>query len=412
MSTFAAKLLRYFAPTLTKIREFTKRNTRSIGMDIITNDDLLVLAAHDEAPCVTMLLPAADGQPEERDRARLHLKNMLRDVRERLRTDGWRVPDIDDLLAPAAEKLGEPDFWRVSGTSLAFFLAPGLHRIYHLPQMVEPRVMVAPRFHIRPLLAYAENNARFYVLALSQKQVRLFLADRYEGREVGLEGVPTSIAEALAFEDPERQLQSHVTVPSPRGGGAMVFHGHAPTEEEKDRLLRYCREIDVPLRRHLRLDGAPLVLAGVAVLQTFFRQVSGYSHVLDRGLMGNRDHQSAHDLQQEAWPLVYDYLQEARQAARDRYRSLLGSERATSRLVDILMAAHTGRIDTLFVPCREMRWGAFDLARQKVTLHDEPQGEGIELIDLAAIQTLLHAGTVYAADDGEAEEPLAAILRY
>ena len=92
-----------------------------------------------------MLLPAADGQPEERERARVQLKSMLRDVRGMLRTAGWRVPDIDDLLAPAAEKLGEPDFWRLSGASLAFFLAPPVATVMPLAAtLAPPAAFLAP----------------------------------------------------------------------------------------------------------------------------------------------------------------------------------------------------------------------------------------------------------------------------
>jgi hypothetical protein len=49
-----------------------------------------------------------------------------------------------------------------------------------------------------------------------------------------------------------------------------------------------------------------------------------------------------------------------------------------------------------------------------VEVRDRPQPGDQDLLDLAAVQTLFHGGTVYAVDPGDVPDdaPVAALLRY
>jgi hypothetical protein len=105
-----------------------------------------------------------------------------------------------------------------------------------------------------------------------------------------------------------------------------------------------------------------------------------------------------------------------REAALDRYRQLVGVHPALalSYLRAIIPAAYAGRVDTLFVATGQRRWGSFDPLSGVLTLHDVAEPHDSELLDLAAIQTILHGGTVYAVAPEQMQElaSLAAIFRY
>jgi hypothetical protein len=60
------------------------------------------------------------------------------------------------------------------------------------------------------------------------------------------------------------------------------------------------------------------------------------------------------------------------------------------------------------------QWGRFDSDNDQVTIHSEAQAEDSDLIDLAAFQTLRHAGTIFVLKPGEipGDAPVSAILRY
>jgi hypothetical protein len=86
---------------------------------------------------------------------------------------------------------------------------------------------------------------------------------------------------------------------------------------------------------------------------------------------------------------------------------------ALDDLEQTVVAAHDARVRTLFAAFDAYRWGAFDPASRRVELHDRQAVNGDELLDLAAADTCLHGGTVYAVDRDEAprQQSLAATVR-
>ena len=84
----------------------------------------------------------------------------------------------------------------------------------------------------------------------------------------------------------------------------------------------------------------------------------------------------------------------------------------------MVAAAHDGRVDTLFTSVGARCWGSWDPEERKVELDghgDAPSPGSEDLCDLAAIQTFLHGGEVFAvpAEEVPAEgAPLAAIFRW
>ncbi len=84
---------------------------------------------------------------------------------------------------------------------MAFFLAPQVFHAYRVPLLLDELGVVAHRFHIKPLLPLLSGDGHFFVLALSQKAVRLLQGTQYSISEVELPGVPQGIAEALRYDE-------------------------------------------------------------------------------------------------------------------------------------------------------------------------------------------------------------------
>jgi hypothetical protein len=64
-----------------------------------------------------------------------------------------------------------------------------------------------------------------------------------------LVGLPKNLAEALRWDDPERQLQAHAAKGASTGGArpAPVYHGHGAgmlDEKVKNELLRFFQKLD------------------------------------------------------------------------------------------------------------------------------------------------------------------------
>jgi len=156
------------------------------------------------------------------------------------------------------------------------------------------------------------------------------------------------------------------------------------------------------------------MLAGVDYLHPIYREVNTYPHLMGDGIGGNPERLSAKDLHALAWAVVRPYFQKAQQEAIDRYKEFASSERASNRVRKIISAAYHGRIELLFVVPDFQQWGTFDPSTDELHLHKKEKTGDEDLLELAAIQTLLNGGTVYVVESGTMLDTgsLAAVFRY
>jgi hypothetical protein len=191
----------------------------------------------------------------------IRFKNLLAEADKRLVTAGVSSTDAQQLLDPAWQLLDDPEFWKYQSDGLVLFLARDFFRFHALPISFEELVVTTSRFHIKPLLKMFVGAGSFYILALSQNALRLFQGTQHSISELFPLGVPESLDDALRLDDPQKQLQLHTGGPASASNQGSIFHGHgAGADESKDRILRYCREIDTGLRPLLRNETPPLVL--------------------------------------------------------------------------------------------------------------------------------------------------------
>ncbi|HXT22513.1 MAG TPA: hypothetical protein VN923_17300, partial [Thermoanaerobaculia bacterium] len=172
---------------------------------------------------------------------RTRLKNLLRQAEEQLVARG--DSGVEELLAPGRELMGDTAFWQHPSDGLALFLAPGVTHHFQAGEPFRELAIAGDRFHLTPLLPLLNGNGHFHLLALSQKDVRLYMGDRETLHEVELRGVPRSVEEALHYEVSEHSLQFHSTPATPQTIGSRgrpsangqsvptgrrqgMFHGH------------------------------------------------------------------------------------------------------------------------------------------------------------------------------------------
>ena len=97
-----------------------------------------------------------------------------------------------------------------------------------------------------------------------------------------------------------------------------------------------------------------------------------------------------------------------------KFHRFFNTHRATDDLRQALLASYRGRIETLFVPVNRNAWGAIDPEGHVTAIHEERRLGDDDLLDVAAVQTLLHGGRVYAVpyEEMPSAQPLAAVMRY
>lgn len=382
-------------------------------MDMMTMDELQALFGRKLDWCVSLYLPA-HRRGREINQDPIRFKNLLSETEERLQNKGLRSPDVRKMLEPAQRLLQDFDFWRHQSDGLALFFTAEEFHFYRLPLAFAELIVISDRFHLKPLLPFFTNNGHFYILALSQNEVSLLEGTQHTVDEIDVENMPTSLAEALQYERFEKQLQFHTGTAARAGNRSAVFHGHDANDEDKNRLLRWFHKLDDQLSALLAGEQSPLVLAGVEYLFPIYQEANTYPHLLNEGIEGNPEELKPEDLHAQAWPLVETVFAQAQEEAVARYGQLASSGQATTDLQEAVLAAHHGRVDVLFVAAGVQVWGNYSPNLNTISVHEDPDLGDDDLLDLAAIQTILNGGIVYVVEPEQVpgQTPLAALFRY
>jgi hypothetical protein len=157
-----------------------------------------------------------------------------------------------------------------------------------------------------------------------------------------------------------------------------------------------------------------MIIAAVDFEVPIFKQATSYPQVLEESISGNPEDISPQDLHSRALEIIDPIFGRETQDRLASYGELLGSDRTSSDLEEVVKAAFHGRVDVLFVSRGEQRWGYFDPAKEEIQLVQADTPGAIDLLDFAAAQTLLNSGTVYALQPEEMPQnaTVAALFRY
>ncbi len=321
-------------------------------------------------PCISVYLGAKGNA--------LEWKECLRTLDPKMEQNGTEARELLatisdwEQVAPA----GEPH-----GKSIAVFRSPETFRVTWVDEQVKSRAVVGPHFYIRPLLAELTRDKTFYILALSQKNVRLLRCTSRSSEEIALPGASSS-----EHEDPE----------------------------DKDEYLpKFYKQIDHGVNETLRGKTEPVVLAGVEYELALYQKINSYPHLASECVQGAPNSLKAGEMHARALDAILRCYEKKVDEALAEYNHRVGGG-ATNRLKEVITAAHDGRVLILLVSDSLESTGSFDEATHRVKGRETGTPDDEDLINDAAVQTILHAGQVLVAPNGKMPNgaPLAAIFRY
>ncbi|MBR9975818.1 MAG: hypothetical protein KFF77_09580 [Bacteroidetes bacterium] len=382
-------------------------------MDIMTLNELRPLAERHEEPCISLYMPTHRIWSEAPQDI-IRFRNLIKRAAERIDS---LYPDDNEaraLLDPARELVDDDEFWRYQSDGLALFLSPDYFETFRVARSFAEEATVGHRFNVTPLLPVFTGDGRYYVLAVSQNRVRLLEGSRTAVEEIHPEGLPENLADALGEEYSARHLQFHTGTSGAAGARSAMYYGHDSASHTKDMVLRYFRRIDSGLRRVIAAEQVPLVLACVDSLLPIYREANSYAHLLDDAITGNPDELKPEELRTQAWNLVSPWYQRSRENAISRYLTLSETEKTGNAIEEVLPEAYFGRVDTLLVAMGTQVPGAFSPSTGEVDLDVSGMEDSEDLLNTAAIHTLLNGGKVYAIPPAEmpAGVSCAALYRY
>jgi hypothetical protein len=387
-------------------------------METLTRSDLdaLLAAEHDE--CVSLYMPThRTGGPEIREDA-TRFSNLIRATSDELRARNVAALKRQEIVGSLEELKHDSVFWQKQGDGLAIFFDGGERRLYRLPLSFRERCVVSSRFHIRPLLPLLQGDGRFYILAASQNSVRLFPGSRHAVTEVRDDRLPKNLREALNIDEYVQSLQfSSMRGAGLGDGGGAGFHGHGGSNmdvKKSDELIPYFRRIDAALQEMFGIERNPLVFAGVEYLFPLFKEASNYETLVDEPITGNVDRVRPEELHAQAWPLVKGRFERIRNSELERLAAESDPKPHSHDLREILQGAHVGQVETLFLAERADIFGHVDFDQEGNGVQNTSDGEGEDLLNVAAVETLRTGGKVFTVGDDALPQgtPIAARLRW
>ncbi len=387
-------------------------------MDHITRAQLRELATFEREYCVSIYMPI-EGALTQAEQHALRLRHLIDRAEKGLIERGLRAANARQLLEQARELQKDLAFFRrnTAANGLALLIAPDTEHRFLLPVPCPELAFVGNSFYVSPLVRALARDDRFAILAVSGKNVRLFRCRSREIAPVALpEKMPKSLDEALAGTELNKTVQYHTSSMGGRGGPpAAIMHGHGtPKDDQKTLIADYCQILARHLDPVLSELHCPVVPAAVDYVHPIVRDAFKRHHLLEPGVIGSPDDMSEQELHKRALQIVEPVFARDLDTAVARFEKLLATQRAVRRIEEVLPAACSGRIDTLFATLGAHIWGHANEDATNVELHPEPQNGDIDLLDHAVRRTISHGGTVFVVNHNQVANvaPVAAVLRW
>jgi Bacterial archaeo-eukaryotic release factor family 11 len=370
----------------------------TLHTDIPTHTEVERLLAARGGPRVSIYLPTTPITPDA-DADRIELKNLGAAAAEQLEAAGAERAAVLEFREALSELDEDEDFWAEQSQSLALFASASGMRTFRLPNRLTSHVEVADRFYVKPLLRAITFPQAAFVLALAAGSVRLVeVARDGPAFTVDVPGLPSDAASAagkssLSDRSPDRRIQG--------------------SEGQKLRLRQYARKVDHALRGVLTGLELPLILAATGPLDSIYRSLNSYPHLVDAGIPGSPENRSDEELAAGARTVLDEVYERELSEIRERFAFSFSRGLASSDVATVARAATQGAVGTLLVDIDEKLPGQVDEETGAVTLGDDDSAS-YGVADEIARRVMLTGGDVLAVRKADVPEgaAVAAIFRY
>lgn len=379
-------------------------------MTLLTKRQFKKLANEHSNYCISIYIPTKRGG-ENKDSI-IMLKNQLKKIEAELSEFNLKQNEIDEYLKPINDLLNKSGFFRHLSDALVLYRNSTDFIYTSLPLDVKEVSLVSDHYYLLPLLSSFNNNNTFFILTLSMNKNRLYEATQHKIAQIVTDDIlPDSMMDSSGKDVRQKSLQFRSGHAKGRLG---LFHGKGEgKDDKKTEIIKYLTDIDKGLNEILEGYGAPLIVASVDYIFTLFQEVSTYKHIYPKVISGNYDNGDILLLHEKACELLAPYFNVIRNEQKEIYSEKVN--KTTTDIGEMIEAALSGSIDTLFVKKHKQVWGDFKQEEGSVIIkHDEGKPEKC-LLDFTARSTFLKGGKVFLEEPDELPEPEAAanaILRY
>ena len=196
-----------------------------------------------------------------------------------------------------------------------------------------------------------------------------------------------------------------------------MYYGTGAKDIKIDKyLLNFFHKVDKAIRKTF-IDQRPLILAGADYIFPIYREANTYPWIIEDEIHGNPEKLNKKEILNNAYSILNSHN---RKIIENKYIKLLELKntklnRYSSDLEVIINNSYYGKVDELFILDNKKIWGKYKENSNKIEMLDEmPALDKDELLNIAAINTLINGGNVYILDDIKKiyKKQIAARFRY
>lgn len=375
-------------------------------------------------PCLTVYMPlsrdAAAGEKRDKHNA-LQLRELLRTVEIKAEQLGEKGRDLIaaaghwDAIRDAigGEIAGDQ---RAHPASIAIFRSENLFQVTLMDERVADRAIIGPSFSIRPLLSELVKGRTFYLLALSEKNTRLLKCTRRSSEEIPLpKGAEVSFEAWMNQAKPDHTAVYNAMTSGSQGqSGPNALAPKGADRERKDEYLaHFFKQIARGVNEVLKGKTEPLVLCAVEYEVPIYREVNEYPNLASEEVRGAPNSLKSGEMQARAIEALDRSYQKKVDETIAEWNHVVGGA-GSSRIKEVVTASYEGRVSTLLISDSDEKTGVYDEATHSVRARETGSPADEDIVNEAAVQTILHAGKVLVVPHRKMPNgnALAAIYRY
>lgn len=141
-----------------------------------------------------------------------------------------------------------------------------------------------------------------------------------------------------------------------------------------------------------------MIVACVDHLFPIFKSMNNYDQLMENNLSGNYEHTDLFELHEEAWEAVKGQYEINFEKEKEQIGNLRTNNRVQDSAERIVFNALDGNVEKLYLENRKVLWGKLDNEKGEVTTLNDREEGAVDLLNLAAIETVERGGNVHLID--------------
>lgn len=307
--------------------------------NIFMADEVLATMEQEKGKlCVSVIVPTHSIQPAKRT-DQLEIEKAIQTAKEQL-TDQYSIDQVTPLLQAMDELYRQIDYTHPK-EGIGLYVSDAVQKLVYFDFPVQEKIIISPSFEIRDWVYQTYYDTPYFILLLSENEIKLFRAQL------------DSITEVMDGHFPKMYTEAYEYNPPTRGSS---YTGHAFTKDfEKDKseleavhIQKFFRSADGSLPNYLN-DQSLLVIAGAYKDLAYYDEITRHEKNIACHIPGNYFFTALDELSRMTWMAVQLFLDKKKDQLLNEFREKIGARLGIEGITAVWKAVNEGRGHTLLV---------------------------------------------------------------